>query len=229
MAAMADVSTSALSEEMIFKAIHDIRYLKKKRPDPDLLFKYISNSTEITVEEFNSLFESLVNSGTLCVRVNSKGKQSLFVNEDLYEESLANIVTTLYSDSPQTDADELQVSQEQIIDTGDKREDSLNDNSNINYEIVENIWGEIEKRVSRFFMEERLERKELLDELKLMREENNKLKTEISKTARLHTEANDYKFSTKSTRTTENIIVANDNRKIPSTNPSSEKIKEQLN
>ena len=43
--------------------------------------------------------------------------------------------------------------------------------SNVKKEIIEDIWLVIEKRVSMFFLEEKKARKELLDELEMMREE----------------------------------------------------------
>ena len=44
--------------------------------------------------------------------------------------------------------------------------------SNIDMEMVEDIWMTIEKRVSMFFLEEQKLRRELLNELTTVREEN---------------------------------------------------------
>ena len=51
--------------------------------------------------------------------------------------------------------------------------------SNVNKEIIEDIWLVIEKRVSMFFLEEKRARKELLDELDMMREENTALRKDM--------------------------------------------------
>ena len=52
--------------------------------------------------------------------------------------------------------------------------------SNIDREMVEDIWMTIEKRVSMFFIEEQKSRRELLDELITMREENAKLRGDMN-------------------------------------------------
>ena len=52
--------------------------------------------------------------------------------------------------------------------------------SNIDREMVEDIWMTIEKRVSMFFIEEQKLRRELLDELIMMREENAKLRGDMN-------------------------------------------------
>ena len=51
--------------------------------------------------------------------------------------------------------------------------------SNVNKEIIEDIWLVIEKRVSTFFLEEKKARNELLDELEMMREENTTLRKDL--------------------------------------------------
>ena len=52
--------------------------------------------------------------------------------------------------------------------------------SNIDREMVEDIWMTIEKRVSMFFIEEQKSRRELLDELITIREENAKLRDDMN-------------------------------------------------
>ena len=52
--------------------------------------------------------------------------------------------------------------------------------SNIDREMVEDIWMTIEKRVSMFFIEEQKLRRELLDELITMKEENAKLRGDMN-------------------------------------------------
>ena len=49
----------------------------------------------------------------------------------------------------------------------------------VNKVIIEDIWLEIEKRVSMFFIEEKISRKELLEELEITREEYVKLREEM--------------------------------------------------
>ena len=51
--------------------------------------------------------------------------------------------------------------------------------TDVNKVIIEDIWLEIEKRVSMFFIEERISRKELLEELEITREEYVKLREEM--------------------------------------------------
>ena len=64
--------------------------------------------------------------------------------------------------------------------SGSKTENSIPD-SNIEMEMIEDIWMAIEKRVSMFFLEEQKSRRELLNELTTMREDNSKLREEILK------------------------------------------------
>ena len=63
--------------------------------------------------------------------------------------------------------------------SGKKTENPIPD-SNIEMEMIEDIWMEIEKRVSMFFLEEQKSRRELLNELTTMREENSKLREDIN-------------------------------------------------
>ena len=60
--------------------------------------------------------------------------------------------------------------------SGAKNEENITD---VNKLIIEDIWLEIEKRVSMFFIEEKISRKELLEELEITREENTKLREEM--------------------------------------------------
>ena len=63
---------------------------------------------------------------------------------------------------------------------------------NVNMDIVENIWLEIEKQVSMFFLEEQNLRGELLDELANMKEENSKLKDSMNELKLLLSSQNNF-------------------------------------
>ena len=70
-----------------------------------------------------------------------------------------------------------------------QKEDAI---PNVNMEMVENIWLEIEKRVSMFFLEEQNLRGELLDELANMKEENSKLKDSMNELKLLLSSQNNF-------------------------------------
>ena len=63
--------------------------------------------------------------------------------------------------------------------SGAKNEGNEENITDVNKLIIEDIWLEIEKRVSMFFIEEKILRKELLEELEITREENVKLREEM--------------------------------------------------
>ena len=63
--------------------------------------------------------------------------------------------------------------------SGAKNEGNEENITDVNKLIIEDIWLEIEKRVSMFFIEEKISRKELLEELEITREENIKLREEM--------------------------------------------------
>ena len=69
--------------------------------------------------------------------------------------------------------------------SGAKNEGNEENITDVNKVIIEDIWLEIEKRVSMFFIEEKISplslisRKELLKELEITREENVKLREEM--------------------------------------------------
>ena len=108
--------------------------------------------------------------------------------------------------------------------SGAKNEGNEENITDVNKLIIEDIWLEIEKRVSMFFIEEKISRKELLEELEITREENIKLREEMSE-CKLLISTHIGNISEKDRSVTKGNAVANENDCVLS---AKDKIEAQL-
>ena len=89
---MADADVSEISDK-IFDAINVIRHQQKKRPDKDSIYRVVSKEIDIPRAEFEEVTDVLIKKEYINVKT-SNGRESFFVNEDVFEDRLANLIAS---------------------------------------------------------------------------------------------------------------------------------------
>ena len=98
MAHGADVSNAALCVDDIFEAINLIRYKKRQRPDKKSILKALIKAKNTSEEEFNNLFEEILQAGLVMLKPTTKGKESYYINEYYYDNDLAELLVSSPTD-----------------------------------------------------------------------------------------------------------------------------------
>ena len=105
-----DVSSTALCDDDIYKAINTIRYKNKKRPDRVSIFKILERKNVISEAEFNKLFEELLQNKLIVSKQASQGNESYFINEVNFDKELEEILVdpVVVTDTALEEAENLQ-------------------------------------------------------------------------------------------------------------------------
>ena len=196
---MADADVSEISDK-IFDAINVIRHQHKKRPDRDSVYKVISKEIYISRSEFEELTDILIKKDCINVKT-SHGKESFFVNEDVFEDRLANLIASLSDnegeESPDASMDEV------TTEESEEQPEKENQEADTPSDFIEDVWIGIEKRVAKFFISEHKERQKLIDAITALREETKQLRAQITKAEKI--------FS--STNSTREVLASSENIK----------------